>query len=499
MRKRTLSLALALVMALGLAVPALAFTTPDFTDLPSDNWAYEPVMRMADAGVIKGTGGGAFSPEMKVSVAQFLTLVGRVVFPDVKAEGEDWYGPYITAAQEGGLLAGTQVDTSKPEAEISRYDMAVILRGAAKQLGVAEKAAQPSQVADYGEIPTKYAEAVLAVYGMGLIRGDQNGNFNGANTMMRNETATVMDRLIALKDSSTPGGSTEPEEPVEPQSKTVMATMAGELTWYEPSYWQSRSARSLIDQVIPYELRYTEDGGKTYQVITSSKTTYYDPDPPKRYPDDPVGYLDSTPFEVDRSLFENENGQFYISAETDYRKPHTDDPLQHLVTWDRRDVRSSIYPIQFTAATDGDYYYVEQVDVPLVPPTSNTVTVVFEGWCEALVWTAGDKFPHNVSPSDITVKLAYCPDGHRGWSGTQNGGRYVKVLGEAVSDSEGNFRIEAEIDELDYYPEKSLYTVYAEGTKEGEYCYFEPGRIVTMSELLIGHKQVPLTVRNYSL
>ncbi len=105
MRKRTLSLALALVMALSLAVPAFAYTTPDFTDLPPDNWAYEPVMRMADAGVIKGTGDGAFSPEMKVSVAQFLTLVGRVVFPDVKAESEDWYGPYITAAQ-GGRPAG---------------------------------------------------------------------------------------------------------------------------------------------------------------------------------------------------------------------------------------------------------------------------------------------------------------------------------------------------------------------------------------------------------
>ncbi len=219
MRKRMLSLALALVLAVSLAVPAFAFTTPDFTDLPSDNWAYESVMRMADAGVIKGTGGGAFSPEMKVSVAQFLTLVGRVVFPDVKAEGEDWYGPYISAAQEGGLLTETQVDTSKPEAEISRYDMAVILRGAAKKLGKSETLAQQSQVADYGLVPTMYADAVLAVYGMGLIQGDQNGNFNGTNTMMRNETATVMDRLIALKNSSDPSGTTtEPEKPSEPEA-----------------------------------------------------------------------------------------------------------------------------------------------------------------------------------------------------------------------------------------------------------------------------------------
>lgn len=201
MKKRVISMALAAVLALGLSAPAMAYTTPDFSDLPANNWAYAPVMRMADAGVIKGTGNGTFSPEMKVSAAQFLTLVGRVVFPEVKAEGADWFGPYVTAAQNAGLLTGTQVDVTKPEAEISRYDMAVILRGAVKQMGLKETTAEASQVTDFGDIPNRYTDAVLAVYGTGLITGDQNGNFNGTNTMMRNETATVLDRLIALPEA----------------------------------------------------------------------------------------------------------------------------------------------------------------------------------------------------------------------------------------------------------------------------------------------------------
>ncbi len=228
MRKRMLSLALALVVALSLAAPAFAFTTPDFTDLPSDNWAYEPVMRMADAGVIKGTGNGAFSPEMKVSAAQFLTLVGRVVFPDVKAEGADWYGPYIQEAQSKGLLDGTQVDTSKPEAEISRYDMAVILRGAAKVLGIKETMAQENQVTDFGDIPNRYTEAVLAVYGTGLITGDQNGSFNGTNTMMRNETATVLDRLIALPEQQAKAEQEEADRKAAEAQAAFEASRTGE-------------------------------------------------------------------------------------------------------------------------------------------------------------------------------------------------------------------------------------------------------------------------------
>lgn len=490
MKKRTLSLLLAFALTLGLAVPALA-AGQTFSDVPSSYWGYADIEAVAEAGLMNGTGGGAFSPEMKVSVAQFLTLLGRLVFPDVKAEGADWFGPYVTAAQEAKLLDGTQVDTNNVEAEISRYDMAVILRAAAKKLGVAEKAAQSSEVTDYGMVPTMYADAVLAVYGMGLIRGDQVGNFNGSNTMMRAEVATVIMRLAKAK----PGGTTtEPEpqpDPEEPKSEKVTASMEGTLVWYKPSYWTSQTRRSTIDQVFPYELRYTEDGGKTYQVITSSKTTYFNPERPDSF----AGCLDSTPFEVDRNLLENEEGQFYISAETDVEAADG----AHLVTWDRRQVRSYIYPIQFAASEDGNYYYVKQVEVPLVPPTSKTVTVVFEGWCEAYVWPDGEKAPHAVSPSDITVKLAYCPDGYAGWTGEKNGGRHVKILGEAVTDSEGKFRVEAEVDELDYYPDKSLYTNYAEGLTENIECTFSPANILSLDELVRARNRGPLIVRSYEI
>lgn len=222
MKKRVFSMALAVVLCLGLVPSALAYTTPDFSDLPADNWAYGPVMRMADQGIIQGTGGGMFSPTMKVSAAQFLTLVGRIVFPETTVGPNDtWYGPHMAACQNAGFLAGTQVNTSTPEAEISRYDMAVVLRAAAKKLGKAETLAQQSQVTDYGMVPTMYADAVLAVYGMGLITGDQNGNFNGSNTMMRNELATVIDRLVALKAPS--GSTTDPGTTTEPEPSTEAA------------------------------------------------------------------------------------------------------------------------------------------------------------------------------------------------------------------------------------------------------------------------------------
>ena len=324
LRKRLMATALAAVLALGLAAPALAYQTPDFSDLPADNWAYGPVMRMADQGYIQGTGNNQFSPTMKVSAAQFLTLVGRIVFPETVVGANDtWYGPHIAACQNAGFLVGTQVNPAAPEAEITRYDMAVILRAAAKKLGKAETLAQQSQVTDYGMVPTMYADAVLAVYGMGLITGDQNGNFNGSNTMMRNELATVIDRLVALKapgDTTTeptappePSATTEPEKPVETETPNEAESMHVAL------YVSARCAVPMneapsgtaghkgVRGQFPVQIRYTEDDGKTFTVLAEGLTSDFAGDLSERM---------QLEFDVPETMLEK--GQFYVSGEVNY-------------------------------------------------------------------------------------------------------------------------------------------------------------------------------------
>ena len=203
--KQMVSLLLALAMIFGLAVPALAYEKADFTDVPPEHWAYEAVMEMVEAGVIRGTGYWTFSPDMKVSAAQFVTLVGRMNYPwleQVADDGDTWYDPYATALKGAGWLDGTSVDLNDLEAEITRYDMAAILWPAARAMGgIEDTMAQPEQITDYTAIPPQYVDAVRVMYGVGLITGDENGNFNGANTMTRAEAATVLMRLKALADA----------------------------------------------------------------------------------------------------------------------------------------------------------------------------------------------------------------------------------------------------------------------------------------------------------
>lgn len=420
MKRKILSLMLAVALTLGLAVPAMAYTTPDFSDVPSNHWAYQSVMKMADAGVIKGTGGGMFSPDMKLSAEMFVVLVGRVVFPDVKAEGADWSGPYVAEAKAKGLLEGTNVTDANLKGEISRYDMAVILAKAAEWENLEVAKVDQSAVKDYGEIPTKYVDAVLTVYGAGLIKGDQTGSFNGSNSMTRQEAATVMDRLLGLKGNGSQGGGTT--EPEEPRSETIRLTR--DIVAYYPIPFNHNDGRRLIsDLSFPVELRYTEDGGKTYTVIASPNTDYK--------PDSHWG-VNTFEFDVDKAVVLSGKGQFYVSGEVEI------DGVLY-ATHDRRtDGRATIVPAKLGQLYEGERSAIYVEVVPAATGYKRTVTI--KGGYGVDRGTEG------------IAQCRYYPDGDTGFGTGILLGEAPLVQDEypGTSIPRTQYTIEFEIDTLDY-------------------------------------------------
>lgn len=451
MKKRFLSLALAAIMALGLAVPAMAYTTPDFSDVPQNHWAYDSVMKMADAGVIKGTGGGMFSPEMKLSAEMFIVLVGRVVFPDVKAEGADWSGPYVAEAKAKGLLEGTNITDSNLTGDISRYDMAVILAKCVEILKVSAIKADSSKVTDYGEVPTKYVDAVLMAYGSGLIRGDQSGSFNGANSMTRQEAATVMDRLMGLRgnaqgSTTDPGTGTDPEQPTETpppaEPKYVNSRVVGWLQ-YNSKGDPQKNGIGVVG--VPMELRYTEDNGATYTVIAEVLST------------DGDGYQGLGRFEFKAKIeqtiydrYQDGKGQFYFSAETVVNG-------QRYVTHDRRtDGKATIAPI-----TNWTRAFVD-----LVPPDrGETVDVKVYGFVTAYTasWSSEGNLGLKSHSDTITNSIV------RVYYDRQQEGVAPVLLWETNADG-GVIDDVMTIDTAYYYTTGDCYVVEIEAVIDGQLC-----------------------------
>lgn len=587
MKKKILSLALVVVLSLGLVPTSGLAAGQTFSDVPENHWAYTDVEAAAAAGLMNGTGNGAFSPNLKVTVAQFLTLLGRLVFPDTKVgENDTWYGPYVTKAQEAGLLAGTQVNVNDVEAEISRYDMAVILRAAAKRLGVKEKSAQSSEVTDYLDISTRYADAVLAVYGMGLIKGDQNGNFNGSSTMTRAEVATVIMRLaktpevktwvetwdvyemprtgeyvtvkvsgrinadvigarvgLYYKDGRLLGetktdGTTDsenrtlwsmevtmdkadysetdklyyaaligqakervfgnmletpeeycipqslqelssngflvrvkvvtPEQPVEPQ----MMQMKG---WLQYGSKGDPEKNGIGVNEVPFQLRYTEDNGVTYQVIATEVTQ------DKANGKDDPGYFQLTTY-LDKTTFAKfwiGEGQLYISAEATVNG-------QKYVTQDRRtDGKATIVPI----GHDWGYLFVD-----LVPPNGGEMMdIPVSGIVTAMTY---------VGPADRTGEIRYygSGEGHerlltnstvRIYFDPQQEGVSRVLIAETTADG-GYIQGTVSIDSAYYRTKGAYYVVEIEAFLDGQLCTntsYNAREPITLSQLSGEYKQ----------
>ncbi len=195
MKRRFFFISLILAFCLG-SISVLAYDTSDFSDVPAGHWAYSAIMEMADENLINGVGGGRFDPAGTVTAQIFLTLVGRVAFPEVTVgAGDTWYGPYVDAAREAGWLKDTKIDPAASEAAVTRYDMAAVLAKAGKRLKLTASFADSASIADYAEIPDVYRSAVETVYGQRLITGKDGGRFAGNDTMTRAEIAMVLWRL----------------------------------------------------------------------------------------------------------------------------------------------------------------------------------------------------------------------------------------------------------------------------------------------------------------
>lgn len=109
---------------------------PQFRDVPSDYWAYGPIMDAAQAGWLGGYPGGLFAPGRPVTREETAVLLLRALgksqqrpranpFPDVKADR--WSAPAIWTAKQSGLMGGYSGDRFGPVRNASRAEFVSVL------------------------------------------------------------------------------------------------------------------------------------------------------------------------------------------------------------------------------------------------------------------------------------------------------------------------------------------------------------------------------------
>ncbi|WP_297870845.1 S-layer homology domain-containing protein [uncultured Oscillibacter sp.] len=234
MRKKFISLMLALALCLGLAVPVSA---AGFSDVPASHWAYEQINQAVADGIVGGYADGTFKPSGPVSYAAFSLMLARAFYPGELA-AYSGSGAGETVMNQHGILkyTGRQLGTvSSGGQAISREDMALCMYNLLVDKGagipsVQEQSAAMASIRDFNDIEYNCRKGVLVCYALGLLTGQGDGSFGPKNSMNRAQAAVVIGRLRDYVQSN--GGETagvmEISAGTEPKAPSIQTLANGQ-------------------------------------------------------------------------------------------------------------------------------------------------------------------------------------------------------------------------------------------------------------------------------
>lgn len=186
------------------------------------HWAYETLIYSKESGILKGDENGNLNPDKTITRAEYAATLVRALklnnasatssFPDVKKT--DWFYNEVSIANTYKLIKGDDKGNFNPQKNISREEMAVILKRAVDHYGYKAEATNLT-FDDTAKISSWAVNDVRSILSLGLMKG-QNGNlFAPIASSTRAEAATVIRRLLDVAPA-TPEIPVEPEKPTEP-------------------------------------------------------------------------------------------------------------------------------------------------------------------------------------------------------------------------------------------------------------------------------------------
>ena len=180
-----------------------------FTDVNDNDWFYDVVLYAYDNGLMTGTSADAFAPNTATTRGMIVSMLARLEgvtsaedagFADVAAN--DWYATAVNWAASVGVVNGYEDDTFRPNAPITREQMAAILYNYADYKGYDVSArADLSDYADAASI-SSWAEDVLAwANAEGLINGMTATTIDPQGATTRAQTAAMFERFLTAHEA----------------------------------------------------------------------------------------------------------------------------------------------------------------------------------------------------------------------------------------------------------------------------------------------------------
>lgn len=208
MKKRIIP-SVSLIIALITVIMTFSVSSANlpFKDVKAKDWYYEAIDKAYTLGLIKGRSDTEFAPKGTMTRAELVTLMSRIIDEDISSYGEygisfndvskkAWYANAVGWAYYRGIVTGYDGNVFKPDNEVSRQELAVIIARLMNygNIILGDDAAL-SKFSDDGKIASWSRDFVDEMRLCGLVKGDNDNNFNPKASVTRAEVATIVVRL----------------------------------------------------------------------------------------------------------------------------------------------------------------------------------------------------------------------------------------------------------------------------------------------------------------
>jgi hypothetical protein len=194
-------------------VPTTQPTTEPTTDTKptinlsdiSGHWAEANIKQAVSSGIAKGYQDGTFKPNQTVTRAEFAVMLmntlkpqgegAALAFTDTAKIGA-WAQKAVAQAVELGIIKGNADGSFRPNAVITRAEMAVMLANA---LGQTTEVKEATDFADDKDIPAWAKASVAYVKQTGIVQGKRDNQFAPQDHATRAEAVTVLLNMLTQK------------------------------------------------------------------------------------------------------------------------------------------------------------------------------------------------------------------------------------------------------------------------------------------------------------
>ncbi|MBU7319752.1 S-layer homology domain-containing protein [Paenibacillus oleatilyticus] len=183
-----------------------------FEDLAS-HWSKADVELLANKLVVEGAADKQFQPDRNITRAEFAALVVRSLglnsvtantyFTDINSSA--WYAGVVASASKAGIINGYEDNTFRPDAQITREELAAMIirslsyAGVASEVSESNQAQQLAKFKDSSKIVWAKKEIAAAV-NAGIINGLTDDTIGSAEKATRSQAATMLKRYLKLAD-----------------------------------------------------------------------------------------------------------------------------------------------------------------------------------------------------------------------------------------------------------------------------------------------------------